>query len=71
MEKKWKKLNFRMLSTDADETGKVNEELSHTVREGGKLGGTLRGNREIKMMSVEATREMYMSRVDGVENEVV
>ena len=50
---------YRYLGTDIHESGRMEEEIAHKVREGEKVGGALRAVWRGKNMSVKAMRGMY------------
>ena len=51
--------SYRYLGTDIHESGRMEEEIGHRVREGERVGGALRAVWRGKKMSVEAMRGMY------------
>ena len=50
---------FRYLGTDLHESGRMDAEIGHRVREGEKIGGALRAVWRNKRMSMDAVKGLY------------
>lgn len=59
MENNGTQIFFKYLSADTHDSGRMNEEISHEVKEMEQLRGILRTAHRNKLISVEAVKEMY------------